>query len=168
MYRWGQRGQTPAFNIPSPSFEILLIPQWNPSYIANFKLVKKAALTLPTLFVLKPTLWKWNINQGRKETWLDSPFYQFKGRKETWIDSPFIGVINSPSPPPPSPSQKHHRHLSCQGAPQIGKLSKAPFLSNPPSILVFCESPPKSWIFQWTPKIWKFFILNTISSFKSN
>ena len=96
MYHWGQRGQTPAFYIRSPSSEILLIPQWNPSYIANFKLVKKVVLTLPTLFVLKPILWKWNSNQGRKETWLDSPFYQFKGRKETWLDSPFIGGINPP------------------------------------------------------------------------
>ena len=45
--------------------------------------------------------------------------------------------------PPPHPSQKHHRHLACQGTPQIGKLSNTPFLSNPPSILVFCESPLK-------------------------
>ena len=28
--------------------------------------------------------------------------------------------------------------------------------------------PPKSWIFQWTSEILKFFILNTILSFKSN
>ena len=49
-----------------PHFEILLIPQWNPSYIATFKLVKKAAPTLPTL--LKSTLLNWDSNQGRKET----------------------------------------------------------------------------------------------------
>ena len=28
--------------------------------------------------------------------------------------------------------------------------------------------PPKSWFFQWTSKLLKFFILNTILSFKSN
>ena len=37
------------------------------------------------------------------------------------------------------------------------------------SILFFCErSPPKSLIFQWTPKILRFFILNHILSFKTN
>ena len=43
------------------------------------------------------------------------------------------------------------------------------FLAKRPSILVFCDPPSlKSQIFQWTPKILKFFILNTILSFKSN
>ena len=43
------------------------------------------------------------------------------------------------------------------------------FLAKPPSILVFCDPPSlKSQIFQWTPKILKFFILNTILSLKSN
>ena len=36
------------------------------------------------------------------------------------------------------------------------------FLAKPPIKLVFRESPSKSWIFQWAPKISKFFILNTI------
>ena len=43
-----------------------------------------------------------------------------------------------------------------------------PFLGNPPYILVFHEPPPKNQIFQWTPKILKFFIINPILSFKSN
>ena len=37
----------------------------------------------------------------------------------------------------------------------------------PPYKLVFCE-PPKNRIFQWTSIILRFFILNTILSFKSN
>ena len=39
-----------------------------------------------------------------------------------------------------------------------------------PSLLVFQDPPPspKSWIFQWTPKILNFFILNTVLSLKSN
>ena len=44
-------------------------------------------------------------------------------------------------------------------------IQAPPFLDNPPSILVFCElspPPPKSWIFQWMPKILKFFILNPV------
>ena len=43
-----------------------------------------------------------------------------------------------------------------------------PFLGNPPSILVFQDPPSKSRIFQPTPKILKFFVLNIILSFKSN
>ena len=39
-------------------------------------------------------------------------------------------------------------------------MSTSCFLGNPPSIPAFRELPPKSWIFQWTPKILKFFILN--------
>ena len=51
----------------------------------------------------------------------------------------------------------------------IGKLSKYPFLGNPLSILVLLDPLlAKSRLFQWTPKILKFFILNTIFSFKSN
>ena len=41
-----------------------------------------------------------------------------------------------------------------------------PFLGNSPHILVFGDPPSKSQIFQWTPKVLKFFILNTILSFK--
>ena len=60
--------------------------------------------------------------------------------------------INPPSktPPPsflPSP------------LPQIDKLSKPVFLGNPPSILVFCEHPLKSQIFERIPPKLKFFIL---------
>ena len=47
------------------------------------------------------------------------------------------------------------------------KAKKSPFLSNPPSILPFRGSP-KSRMLQWIPKILKFFILDTILSFKSN
>ena len=44
-----------------------------------------------------------------------------------------------------------------------------PFLGNPSYILVLHEPSPKSRIFQWTPlSSLKFFILNTILSFKSN
>ena len=46
---------------------------------------------------------------------------------------------------------------------------QAPLLrQSPPSKLVFREPSPKTRIFQWTPKILKFFILNTILSFKGN
>ena len=55
----------------------------------------------------------------------------------------------NPLPPP----QKHHPHLSCQAAPLHWQTVQAPhpppFLGNPPSILVFRESPPpKNQIFQ--------------------
>ena len=54
-------------------------------------------------------------------------------------------------------------HSFLQSPPSNWQTVQAPFfLGNPPSILVFCEPPSKSWIFQWTPKILKFFILNTI------
>ena len=57
--------------------------------------------------------------------------------------------------------------FSCQAPPPwISKLSKPPFQGNPPLILVFRDPPPKSQISHWTPKILKFFILNTIFFFK--
>ena len=47
--------------------------------------------------------------------------------------------------------------------------SSSPFFRHfLPCILVFRQPPLKSRIFQWTPKILKFFILNTILSSKSN
>ena len=44
---------------------------------------------------------------------------------------------------------------------------QAPFFrQSPHSISIFCERPPKSQVFQWEPKLLKFFILNPILSFK--
>ena len=62
-----------------------------------------------------------------------------------------------------NPPQKYHPLF----------LAKPPlFFGNPPPpplLYWFFVSPwPKSWIFQWTPKILKFVILNNILSFKSN
>ena len=64
------------------------------------------------------------------------------------------------------PPQKHHPLLSCQ-APSLktANCPSPPFLGNSPFYIGFLWSPPKSQIFQWTPKILKFFILNTILSF---
>ena len=45
---------------------------------------------------------------------------------------------------------------------------QAPPFRQSPSLYWFFVNPPKSQIFQWTPKILKVFILNTILSFKSN
>ena len=51
---------------------------------------------------------------------------------------------------------------------EICKLSKClPFLGNSPLYIGFLWSPCKNQIFQWTPIILKFFILNPIPSFKS-
>ena len=68
---------------------------------------------------------------------------------------------------PPTPT------FSCQAPSKIWKLSKPHFSGNLLYILVFREppSPPpphptrKTQIFQWTPKILKFFILHPILSF---
>ena len=49
------------------------------------------------------------------------------------------------------------------------QIVQAPlFLGNPPLYIGFSRTPPKSRILQWNPKILKFFMLNTILSFKSN
>ena len=46
---------------------------------------------------------------------------------------------------------------------------QAPFLGNPPLYVGFSWTYPlKSRIFQWTPKMLKFFIFNPVSYFKSN
>ena len=52
----------------------------------------------------------------------------------------------------------------------IDKLSNPPFLGNPSLYIGFSWTttpPPKSRIFQWSPKILKFFKLNTILAFKT-
>ena len=63
-------------------------------------------------------------------------FFENKVPNEEFV-SPVVCIWVSIPPtlkntPPP---------LSCQALPGIGKLSKAPFLGNPPSILVFYEPP---------------------------
>ena len=70
------------------------------------------------------------------------------------------GINKIPHPSPP-PLFYHAPSSTCKPMP--------PFLGNPPYILVFCEPPTlKNQIFQWTPNILKFFILNSIPFFKSN
>ena len=75
-------------------------------------------------------------------------------------------VIIGVSPPP----QKHHPSLSCQAPPLNQQTVQAPLFRQSLLYIGFSWPPPptKSWIFQWTPKILKFSILNTILSFKSN
>ena len=58
--------------------------------------------------------------------------------------------------------------LFCQSPPLNLQTVQAPFLGNPPSSFFGELSPPKSCIFQKTPEILKFFILDPILSFKSN
>ena len=82
-------------------------------------------------------------------------------------------VCISINPPPPPPPSKTPPHLFLAKPPlKFENCLSPPFLGNPPtSILVFCEPPPphpNNQIFQWTPKIPKFFIFNPILSFKSN
>ena len=66
-----------------------------------------------------------------------------------------------------SPPLKNTTLFSSQAPPSL-KLAHcleapAPFLGNPPLYWFFGNIPhPKSCILQWTPKITKFFILNTI------
>ena len=70
--------------------------------------------------------------------------------------------INLPSKTPP---------LFLAKPPLNQQTVQAPsFLGNSPLYIGFLWTPPppKSQIFQWTAKILKFFILNTILSFKSN
>ena len=47
-------------------------------------------------------------------------------------------------------------------------LKNTPLFRQSPPVYCFFVNPPKSWIFHWNPKILKFFILNTILSFKGN
>ena len=67
---------------------------------------------------------------------------------------------------PPPKKKKHHPILP--SPPLKSANCPSPFTDNPPSVVVLHEPPPKSWIFQWTFKILKFFIPNSILSFKSN
>ena len=69
-----------------------------------------------------------------------------------------------------TPPQKHHSPLSYQALPlKSANCPSPPLLGNPPFYIGFSWTPtPKNQIFQWTFKILKFFILNTILSFKSN
>ena len=74
--------------------------------------------------------------------------------------------INSTSFPHPS---KTVPSLSFQLSFKIYKLSRLPFqviLAILPSILAFSDPSPKNRIFQLTPKTLKFFVFDTILSFK--
>ena len=62
-------------------------------------------------------------------------------------------------------SQKHPLFLA--KPPLNQQTVQAPLLGNPPCIWFFVN-PPESRIFQWTPKILKFLIVNSILSFNSN
>ena len=79
-----------------------------------------------------------------------------------------IGV----STPLTTPQKYHFLFLAKPPSPLYQQIVQAPpLLGNAPYIMVFQDplpSPPKNWIFQWNQKILKFFILNTILSFKSN
>ena len=69
---------------------------------------------------------------------------------------PITNTTPSFLPTPPHPLLKSANCLS------------PPFLGNPFLFIGFSWTLPKSRIFQWIPKILKFFILNIIFSFKSN
>ena len=71
-----------------------------------------------------------------------------------------VSIPSQKLPPPP---------LSCQ-APHLKSINcPSPlFTQSPPLYWFFVNPSPKSRIFQWTLKILKVFILNTILSFKSN
>ena len=74
---------------------------------------------------------------------------------------------------PPSPPKKHPLFLANPSPPHPSPLNlqtvQAPFLRQSLLYIVFCDPPPpKNWIFQWTRKILKFFILNAILPFTSN
>ena len=68
--------------------------------------------------------------------------------------------------------QKHHPSSFLPSPPpppiNLQTVEDPHFQAIPLYILVFCELPHKNQIFQWTPIILKFFILNLIPSFKSN
>ena len=75
---------------------------------------------------------------------------------------PFIVCIGVSTPP----HQKHHPHSFLPSPPPLNlQTIQAPFLGSPLIYIGFSWAPPKSWIFQWTPKTSKCFILKTILSF---
>ena len=62
-----------------------------------------------------------------------------------------------------NPSSKTPPPLSCQAPPlNLQTVQTPPFLGNPPFILFFREPPSENRIFQWTPEILKFLIINPI------
>ena len=72
-----------------------------------------------------------------------------------------IGVSN--------PSQKYPPLFLAKPPLKSWNCPKPPlFRKSSPLNWFFVNPLPKSWDFQWTPKILKFFILTTILSFKSN
>ena len=77
----------------------------------------------------------------------------------TWHIKKLSIVCIRVSPPP----QKHPSPpISCQASLKLANCPSSLFLGNRPITLVFRELPPpvppspKSWIFQWIPKIFKF------------
>ena len=82
-------------------------------------------------------------------------FYEFL---QLTISKPSIVCTTTP--------QKHHPLFLAK--PPLKLLPKSPFLGNPLLYIGFLWTASKNGILQWTPKILKLFILNTILSFKSN
>ena len=74
---------------------------------------------------------------------------------------------------PQKPAQRHIVYRGISPSPQppiffakpplnLQTVQVTPFLGNCPLYISFSWTPPKSRVFQWTPKIFKFFILNLI------
>ena len=64
--------------------------------------------------------------------------------------------------------QKHLLLVCCQAPLYKSTNCPSPLFRQSAPLYWFFVKPPKSRIFQWIPKILKFFILNTILSFKGN
>ena len=63
---------------------------------------------------------------------------------------------------------KNTTHLFLAKPPLNQQIVQTPFWAISPLYIGFSWTRLKSWIFQWTRKMLKFFILNMILSFKSN
>ena len=145
---------------------------WNITKALNFKrflhLSYKNTITfcmtvLFNIFMRQTTYYFWGLHKNMNCAFpLRTSFYRIPP------DDSFYSIVciyhppRSKTPPPfflPSPLLKS------------ANCSSTPFLGNPPLYVGFSWTPfplPKSHIFQWTAKMFKFFILNTILSFKSN
>ena len=103
---------------------------------------------------------KWVLNFLHYFFNVNKAFYSILSRNIFQIVILCIGVS--------TPIQKHPPPPFLPSSPPLNlQTVQAPFLSSLSSI-GFLWTFHKSGIFQWTPKISKFFILSTILSFKSN
>ena len=132
--------------------------------LLNIQFHRQFLITYSGSGLVNVLLWLFDISSQKRNGKEKNRFLLIKNKKKKMLRNIKHSVHWVSTPP-----SKSLTHSFSPSPPLNQQTVQTPFLGNPsPYILVFCKHLPKSRIFQWISKILKFFILSTISSFKSN